>query len=240
LHQQAWSLRVIAQHMGMERKTVRKYMHAPQCPYPQRRPSRLDPYKPYLLERWNAGCRNAIKLLDEIEVQGFGGKRSIVRAYLTQLRKAQGLPPRSRNLFGSGISHDPAQQPPTLHNLTWSIIRCPEKREHNEQQDLERLAQVHGDLDQMLTLAQDFAALLRERRGDELDDWLRRAHSSGIPALRRFAASLRQDYAAVKAAAVLPYSNGPTEGNINRLKLLKRQMYGRAKLDLLHQRGLVT
>lgn len=243
LHQQGWSLRAIAQHMGMERKTVRKYLHASQCPHPQARPSRssrLDRYKPYLLERWNAGCRNAIKLLREIQAQGFDGKRSIVRAYLTQLRKAQGLPPRSRSPFGTDSSHDPLQRPPTLRNLTWSIIRRPEKRENKEQQDLERLVYVHGDLKQVLTLAQDFAALLRERRGDELDDWLWRAQNSGILALRRFAASLRQDYAAVKAAATLPYSNGPTEGNINRLKLLKRQMYGRAKLDLLRQRVLAT
>lgn len=240
LHEQGWSLRAIAQHMGMERKTVRKYLHASQCPHPQPRPgrtSRLDRYKSYLLERWNDGCRNAMKLLSEIQAQGFDGKRSIVRAYLTQLRKAQGLPPRSRSPLNWG---DPSQRPPTLRNLTWSIIRRPEKRENNEQHNLERLAQVHSDLEQTLTLAQDFAALLRERRGDDLDDWLIRAQRSGVPILRRFAASLRQDYAAVKAAAVLPYSNGPTEGNINRLKLLKRQMYGRAKLDLLRQRVLLT
>ena len=97
-----------------------------------------------------------------------------------------------------------------------------------------------ADLDTVVTLAEDFAVILRERRGAELEEWLERARASDIRVMRSFATSLRQDYAAVNAAATLPWSNGPTEGNINRLKLLKRQMYGRAKLDLLRQRVLVT
>ena len=80
--------------------------------------------------------------------------------------------------------------------------------------------------------------MLREQRADDLDGWLERARESGLRAMRAFAISLGQDYAAVKAAASLPWSNGPTEGNINRLKMVKRQMYGRAKLDLLRQRVL--
>jgi transposase len=179
-----------------------------------------------------------MQLLREIEGQGFRGKRSIVRAFVTQIRKAQGLPARTRSVSRSSAASDPSLRPPTLRNLTWSIIRRPDKRDDREQRDLERLAQVHSDLGQTITLAQEFAALLRERRGDELMTGLPRARTSSIPALRRFAASLHQDYAAVKAAAVLPQSNGPTEGNINRLKLLKRQMYGRAKFDLLRQRVL--
>jgi transposase len=87
-------------------------------------------------------------------------------------------------------------------------------------------------------LAEDFAVILREQRGEELDGWLEQASTSGIRGMRTFATSLRQDYAAIKAAATLPWSNGPTEGNINQLKLLKRQMYGRVKLDLLRQRVL--
>jgi len=241
LHQRGWSLRAIAQHLNVERKTVRKYLHAAYCPHPQRRPSRpslLGPYKPYLLERWNAGCRNAMQLLQEIEAQGFGGKRSIVRAFLTQLRKAEGLPPRSRSPFGSGKARDPRQRPPTLRNLTWSIIRRPDRREADEQLQLDRLLRVDPELNTVVTLAQDFAALLREQHAADLDAWLERARSSGLRAMRAFAISLGQDYAAVKAATSLPWSNGPTEGNINRLKMLKRQMYGRAKLDLLRQRVL--
>ena len=243
LHQQGWSLRAIAQQLGLERKTVRKYLQASDCPHPQRRPSRpslLDPYKPYLLERWNAGCRNAMQLLHEIEAQGFGGKRSIVRAFLTQLRKAQGLPPRSRSPDSPGLARDPTKRPPTLRNLTWSIIRQSSRREEEEQTQLDCLLEVDSELNSVVRLAQDFAVLLRERRAEELDGWLERARESGLRAMRSFAVSLGQDYAAVKAAASLRWSNGPTEGNINRLKMLKRQMYGRAKLDLLRQRVLAA
>jgi transposase len=178
LHQRGWSLRAIAQHLDLERKTVRKYLHASDCPHPQRRPSRpslLDPYKPYLLERWNAGCRNAMQLLEEIEAQGFGGKRSIVRAFLTQLRKAHGLPPRSRNPCRSGTFRDPTERPPTLRNLTWSIIRRPDRREAREQEQLDRLREVAPELDTTVKLAEDFAVILREQRGEELDGWLERA-----------------------------------------------------------------
>jgi transposase len=241
LHQQGWSICAIANHLGVERKTVRKYLRAATCPYPQRRAARsslLDPYKAYLLERWNAGCHNAMQLLREIEAHGFRGRRSIVRAFLTQVRKAQGLPPRSRNPSSAYVPRDPTERPPTLRNLTWSIIRRPDRREAREQEQLDRLREVATDLDTVVRLAEDFAVILREQRGEELDGWLERASTSGIRGMRTFATSLRQDYAAVKAAATLPWSNGPTEGNINRLKLLKRQMYGRAKLDLLRQRVL--
>ena len=105
---------------------------------------------------------------------------------------------------------------------------------------MEQLRQVHPDLDMAVSLAQEFAALVRNRTGTKLDDWLERASRGGIPALRNFAASLRQDYAAGRGAVSLPWSNGPTEGIIKRLKMLKRQMYGRAKVDLLRQRVLAA
>ena len=162
------------------------------------------------------------------------------RAFLTQLRKAEGLPPRSRSPSGSGKARDPRLRPPTLRNLTWSIIRRPDRREADEQLQLDRLLQVDPELNTVVTLAQDFAASLREQHADDLDAWLERARESGLRAMRAFAISLGQDYAAVKAGVTLPYSNGATEGHINRLKLLKRQMFGRAKLDLLKLRILAT
>ncbi len=84
----------------------------------------------------------------------------------------------------------------------------------------------------------EFARLVRERQADELDAWLERASASAAPAFRSFAASLRRDEAAVRAGMSLPWSTGPVEGEINRLKLIKRTMFGRAKLDLLRQRVL--
>jgi transposase len=95
-------------------------------------------------------------------------------------------------------------------------------------------------LEVAIQLAREFTEMVRQRQADKLDGWLTSAADSGIRKLSQFAAGLRRDYAAVHAALSLTWSNGPTEGHINRLKCLKRQMYGRAKLDLLSQRLLAT
>ncbi len=95
-------------------------------------------------------------------------------------------------------------------------------------------------MEKAIQLAQDFAAMIRQQKHDHLDEWLNQAIDSGLKVMRNFALTLRQDYAAVKAALTLSWSNGPTEGHINRLKCLKRQMYGRAKLDLLRLRLLAA
>jgi transposase len=98
----------------------------------------------------------------------------------------------------------------------------------------------HDELAVAIVLAQDFAEIMRERQPDRFDSWLARAMASTVAPLRRFATGLRTDYEAVKAGLMLPWSNGPVEGQINRLKMLKRSMFGRAKLDLLSQRFLLA
>ena len=99
---------------------------------------------------------------------------------------------------------------------------------------LERNAELAGQV--AVTLARDFAELVRTRQPDRLEGWLARATTSTCAAIQRFAQGLRDDYAAVKAGVTLPWSNGPVEGHINRLKMLKRHMCGRAHLDLLSRR----
>ena len=105
---------------------------------------------------------------------------------------------------------------------------------------LGHLEHVHPELQEALTLARDYLRLVRERLAEEFDGWLERARTSSVLAFRRFAKSLRRDYEAVKAALTYRWSTGPVEGHINKLKMLKRQMYGRAKLDLLSKRVLCT
>jgi transposase len=95
-------------------------------------------------------------------------------------------------------------------------------------------------LAEAVTLAQDFAGLVRQRQPTRLEPWLARAATSALSPFRRFARGLRADYAAVQAAVTLPWSQGPIEGHINRLKMLKRQMFGRARLDRLARRFLLT
>ena len=109
----------------------------------------------------------------------------------------------------------------------------------NEKQQLARLQAQEGEIAEAISLTQDFAALVRQRQPDQLDTWLERAIASCLQPFKSFAKGLREDYAAVKAGVTLPWSTGPVEGQINRLKMLKRQMYGRANIDLLRQRILL-
>jgi transposase len=197
-------------------------------------------YITYLIERWNDGCHNAAQLCREIAQRGFTGKRSIVRIFARQLREAAGLPPRTRSAAGRPLSTDPSQRPPTLRGLTWLVLRQAETLEPVEKEHLARVCAANPQLDLAVQLGREFTELVRQRQADELDGWLAAAADSGISKLAQFAAGLRRDHAAVHAALSLTWSNGPTEGDINRLKRLKRQMYGRAKLDLLSQRLLAT
>jgi transposase len=173
-----------------------------------------------------------------IKQQGYQGKRGIVLNYLTRLRSAQGLPPRSRQLQSNVLVADVTAQKLTPRQATWLILRRLEKLGSEDKALIARLQEAHEELAEAITLAQDFATMLRERLVTQLENWLQRAGESASKAFRNFAKSLRRDYDAVKAALTEPWSTSPAEGHINRLKMLKRQMYGRAKLDLLEQRFL--
>jgi transposase len=221
-------------------RTRVQYVRADRFPVRARPRSVLDPYKPYLLACWNQGCRTGMRLYEAIQRQGYRGKRSTVLGYLTHLRKAQGLAPRTRTMHPGPPVTDPTVQGLTPRQATWLTLRRPTEMTEQEQDLLTRLHSTHATFAQAITLAQDFAQLLRARQPEQLDTWLQQAATSGVAVLRRLAQSFQRDYAAVKAGLTLPWSSGPVEGHINRLKMLKRQMFGRARLDLLSRRFVLT
>jgi transposase len=120
------------------------------------------------------------------------------------------------------------------------VLKRPMQRTNADTQRIAQLQAQHRDLAVAIELAQDFGAMVRERHPEGLDGWLAPAVGSGVAPLQRFAAGLQADYEAVKAGLIPPWRDGPVEGYINRLKMLKRSMYGRAKLDLLSQRFLLA
>jgi transposase len=124
----------------------------------------------------------------------------------------------------------------TPRQATWLVLRQPEHLTAEDQALLDRLPQAHPAFAQAMALAHGFAQLLRARQPEQLDAWVQQAATSSLAAFRRLAKSLQRDYAAVKAGVTLPWSTSPVEGHINRLKMLKRQMFGRARLDLLSRR----
>jgi transposase len=240
LAQQGWTFRAIAQQVGLHRKTVAQYVRADRFPARGRPKSVLDPYKPYLLARWNAGCRTGMRLYEDLQRQGYRGGRSTVLGYCTQLRKAQGLAPRTRTVQQVPLVTDPTVQRLTPRQATWLTLRRPENVTEEEQHLLVQLYQARPAFAQAMTLAQDFARLLRARQPGQLDAWLQQAASSSLVVFRRLAKSFQRDYAAIKAGMTLPWSTSPVEGHINRLKMLKRHMFGRARLDLLSRRFVLA
>ena len=239
LRLQGFTLNAIADQVGLDRNTVRKWLQTPSFPErQQRRPetSLLDPFKPYVLERWNGGCHNGAMLLREVAARGYRGSPANFFAYITQLRKASGLPPKKRQGVQAKPIADPTRRIPSSRGLAVLIMKQPDALDAAEAEWVERLRNADVTLATAINLAQEFAVIVRERQPAHLDDWLERAAHSGIRPLAGFVNGVRRDYAAVKAGVTFTYSNGPTEGHINRLKMLKRQMFGRAKLDLLEKR----
>ncbi len=235
------SLRTIATELRLSRGTVRKYARAVTVPTPQRRATRassLDPYKPYLIERWNAGVHVGTELLREIREQGYAGGRSIALDFIAAIRRQQGIAPMQRRGVPVQAATDPTIRPLTPRELVWLVLQRPDQLDDAEQTRLLHARQSAPAVESAVALAQEFAVMVRERQPEHLEGWLERAEASGHPTLSSFAGGIRRDYAAVEAGLTLPYSNGPVEGEINRLKFLKRQMYGRANFDLLRKRVL--
>jgi transposase len=244
-HRQGWTLDAIAPQVGLSRRTVQRYLQNPTFPERQPRHGRdrslLDPYKAILLAGWNRGCRNGSHLFRPIRSQGFRGQYGIVALYVRRLRQAQGLAPRQRRSAHPlpAVTEAP-RRPLTPRRATWLVLRPPERSTEQDHHQLAQLTTQSPDLSEAVALAQDFAGLVRQRQPVELDPWLARAATSALPPFRRLARGLRADYAAGQAGVTLPWSQGPIEGQINRLKMLKRQMCGRARLDLLARRFLLA
>ena len=178
-------------------------------------------------------------LLRALQQRGYPGSDGPVAAYARRLRQAQGLSSGQRRPRRSLPNvAEPVCQPLTPRRATWLVLRHEAKRTEAEAHQLAQLREQQAEIAEAIDLAQDFAHLVRQRQPECLEPWLQRATTSALEALQRFATGLRDDYEAVKAGVTLPWSTSPVEGHINRLKMVKRQMFGRAHLDLLSRRFL--
>jgi transposase len=228
-HRQGLSDRDIARRLHMSRITVQRYRRGPgfpeRCAGP-RRPSRLDPYGDEVRRRWEGGCRNAAQISRELIAAGCPVSYGMVRQRVQEYREAE----RGR---------PPPVKPPSPRRTSWLLLGGGWEATAEDKGFVEVLCQQDEEIRQAAELAREFAGMIRQEREAALEGWLGRAEADGIPSeLRGFAATLRQDQAAVEAALYEPWSNGPVEGCINRLKTIKRQMYGRANFDLLRLRVL--
>jgi transposase len=236
LHEGGMSLRKIGEELGLARGTVRKYFRqAPEPPLPSPRPlraSKLDPYEDYILTRLAQGCLNAAQIHREITEMGFSGGRSNVKAYVAYLRRstAEGTTPVKRSERTQALSP---------RSLRWLLMRERKDLDQEEQAQLDRLLTVSPVVRTVYALLQAFVSMVHERKHQQLRPWMEEASKSRIAGLKSFVAGVERDYDAVKEALRLTWSQGPTEGKVNKLKTIKRVMYGRAGFRLLRQRLLL-
>lgn len=247
LHQQGMSLQRIARETGVGRKTVRRFLRAgsfPERAKPPRRPTLLAEYDGYLRKRWMEGCHNAWQLWEEICEQGFTGSAPTVRRYVASWRAEparHGL--AARRGRSDEIPSPPLPQPTRVRSprqARWLLLHPEERLRPDEQLYRAKLLEVDADIRLAKELADRFATLVRERRSQQLEPWLQAAEHSELEEFREFAVGIRRDHAAVEAALIYEWSSGQVEGQINRVKMLKRQLYGRASLPLLKKRVLLA
>jgi transposase len=224
------SLRSVQRQLGMAWHTVKRSSDAakPEDLFTgqwQNRPSVLDDYKPYLDDRWNAGFTNAWKLWEEIVPLGYRGSYQRVRAYLREKRTS----PR------------PVTAPPPSPRMVagW-VFRHPDTLAEPEQLQLKAVRNNCPELDALTRHVRSFATMLTERQGQLLPDWLDAVRQDDLPSLHTLAAGIDRDRDAVIAGLTLPWSSGAVEGHVNRIKMLKRQMFGRAGFQLLRKRVLLA
>jgi len=240
LHRAGMGLRAIARQLRISRKVVRRFVASP-C-FPERaegtgqhhkKKSKLAPYLPYLRERWASGAHNGSQLFRELKERGYKGSRSLLGHVIAQWRTELPPKPRQGKPRKPPLTAKPGQRRLSSRSAAFLMILPSEKLTAKERQQVEQICQASDELRTIYLLSQEFVTLLKERQAEGLDGWLARAKESRVTELGSFANGISRDYAAVRAAFSLSWSNGIVEGHVNRLKFLKRQMFGRARLDLL-------
>ncbi|MFI0976430.1 ISL3 family transposase [Streptomyces sp. NPDC021093] len=226
------SKRSVARQLGMTLNTIMRFSRAttPEDMFTgqwQGRATRLDDFKPYLDQRWQEGCTNAWKLWEEIKDQGYPRGYNTVRAYV------------SRTLRGKPQSVGP--RPPSARAVTRWLLTHPDALRESERLQLKAVLTNSPELSTLAQHVRSFAHMLANLQGDHLPAWIEAATATtDLPSLHRFAQHLERDLDAVIAGLSLPWNSGVVEGHVNRIKMLKRQMFGRAGFELLRKRVLLA
>ena len=231
LRAQGKGIKPIMRETGLAKETVRRFYRAASADellakIHGGRPSLLDDHKPYLHQRWNEGCTNVRQLHAELRERGYRGSYGTISGYVQPFRKAGAAPPA-------------VPGPLRARDLASWILKDPDSLDDNEKARLARARERCPHLDALAGHVTEFAKILTGLDGDRLDDWIAAVEADDQPDLHSFARGLKRDHDAVLNGLTLPWSSGVVEGNVNRLKMLKRQMYGRATFGLLRKRVLL-
>jgi len=226
-------IREISRHLGWGQHTVQRYDRAATWEelvdgrWKAPRPSKLDPFKPYLDQHADGSHGSFTRLFREIKALGYDGSYVIVRNYLDRTRPEK-APLR------------PA--PPTVRDVTNWLCRRPDTLTEDEQPGLKAVVDRCPELQAASDLVRGFATMITDLTGQDLPQWMAATREAGLPGISSFAKGLEQDLDAVTSGLTLPWSSGPVEGRVNHVtfKMVKRQMFGRAGLPLLRKRVLLT
>lgn len=234
------SKRTIGRKLDISRQTVRRMLAAdvfPERATPHRRHS-LDRYAEGLKRRWDEGCHNAAHLWRELNERGYRGCQATVRAYLRRWRPGGRTRPGRKPKSELNEPRVTTIAAPSPRQAMWLITRSEDDVEESKRALRAKVLETCAAAATVSVLALEFASMVRARRSGDLDAWIARAKASGLPDLASFARGLERERPSIMAALEVRWSNGQVEGQVTRLKLLKRQMYGRANFDLLRARVL--
>jgi len=224
-------LREIARHLGWGLHTVQRYDRAATWQelvdgrWQAKRPSKLDPFKPYLDQHAGQGHGSFTRLFREIRELGYDGSYSVVRNYLDRTR------PEKAPL---------GEAPPTVRDVTNWLCRRPDTLTEDQRPRLKAILDRCPELQAASAHIRAFATMITELTGQDLPQWMAATREAGLPGISSFAKGLEQDLDAVTNGLTMPWSSGPVEGRVNHIKMIKRQMFGRAGLPLLRKRVLLT
>jgi transposase len=237
------SIREIAARPGLSSNTVLKFANAASIDEllvkATHRPGILDPFKPYLNQRWNDGITSGAALHEEIRARGWTGGMLTVERYLRQFRTADGRTRQARAQPQLTAPDTPALPKP--RQVTRWIMTRPDHLASDDAAQLARLLDASPALAAAAGHVRSFASMMTRRQGLlALEDWLAAVEAGDQPGLHSFARGIRRDQEAVTAGLALPYSSGAVEGRNCKIKYLKRLMYGRANFDLLRKMALLN
>jgi transposase len=247
LHEKGKNLSEIQRELGFHPSTIRRAVAGDALPERHANhtaPSILQPFIAYLEQRWSEGCRNASQLWRDIKLEGYPGTDKQVLRWAQERRE---VPFKHRTIDPTTVKQLPPAPPSRStkvslapRQLAWLLQKPEDALPDDESLLLADLLDAAPQLKTARTLAHDFQALFFKKKAELVDTWMAQAQACSMTPLQTFATGLQRELEAFKAAVTLPWSNGPLEGNINKLKCIKRQMYGRASFPLLRKRVLLA
>jgi len=225
------SLSAISRATGLDRKTIQRFARAGRAGEllgkATSRESKLDEFKPYLHQRWNEGATDAAALHAELQQRGWAGSEQTIRRYVRPFRQALAAP-------------GPAPAVPKTRQITRWLLTRPDHLQPDEQAQIQAIRARCPHIDALAGHVTAFAEMMTARTGSrDLETWLAAVEADEQAGLRSFAAGIRNDQQAVINGLTLHWNSGKVEGTVNKIKMIKRQMYGRAGFDLLRKRVIL-